>query len=59
MITSTSSERSTLIAKLGAKARGTPAEVKRDTNVLETFLSRAPLRILLISRTVTSPTPLF
>jgi putative ABC transport system permease protein len=28
-------QRSTLIDKLGAKARGTPAEVKRDTNVLE------------------------
>src|SRR6266480_826415 len=35
-------ERSTLIAKLGAKARGTPAEVKRDTNVLEyVFVSGA------------------
>jgi putative ABC transport system permease protein len=28
-------QRSTLIGKLGAKARGTPAEIKRDTNVLQ------------------------
>jgi len=40
-------QRATLIGKLGAKARGTPVEVKRDTQVLEdVFVSGATANIV-------------